>query len=275
MARMRKSKSYMFVKFPSEVIMKAHRVFLDCLPELERSSTMSILDISKDYEEWGFDTLDEFAAEYRKDDTCGCLFSMHFTKGRYFSVSVELPRLCIVTVDLDSRENIEKIFNIFEVSYIELRSSKQALEKNVRESIKIYIGHGRSIQWRDLKDHLSEKQGFEVVAYETGARAGYTVTEVLDDLSEEASIAFLVHTAEDQDAEGQLHARENVVHETGLFQGKLGWKRAIVLLENGCNEYTNLAGIQQLRFAKENIKEIFGDVMAIIYREFIEEQSED
>lgn len=149
------------------------------------------------------------------------------------------------------------------------------MEKTVRESIKIYIGHGRSIQWRDLKDHLSEKQGFDVVAYETGARAGYTITEVLDDLSEEASIAFLVHTAEDQDARGHLHARENVVHETGLFQGKLGWKRAIVLLENGCNEYTNLAGIQQLRFAKGNIKEIFGDVMAIIYREFIEEQSDN
>jgi predicted nucleotide-binding protein len=274
MARMKKSKSYLFVKFPPEVIMKAHRVFLDCLPEPERGSTPSKLEIIQGYEEWAFDTLDEFTAEYRKDETSGCHF-LHMLSSAEFGIFARPPRINAVTVRLDSREKIERVFNIFEVSYVELRSSKQALEKTVRESIKIYIGHGRSIQWRDLKDHLSEKQGFDVVAYETGARAGYTITEVLDDLSEEASIAFLVHTAEDQDAGGHLHARENVVHETGLFQGKLGWKRAIVLLEDGCSEYTNLAGIQQLRFAKENIKEIFGDVMAIIYREFIEEQSEN
>jgi predicted nucleotide-binding protein len=272
MARMEKSKSYLFVKFPPEVIMKTHRVFLDCLPEPERDSTPSLLQISRGYEQWKVDTLDEFAAEYRKDETYGCHL-LHSKAGAAFEVFAHLPRLSNVTVSLDSREKIERVFNIFEGSYSELRSSRQALEKTVRESIKIYIGHGRSNQWRDLKDHLGEKQGFDVVAYETGARAGYTITEVLDDLSEEASIAFLVHTAEDQDAGGHLHARENVVHETGLFQGKLGWKRAIVLLEDGCNEYTNLAGIQQLRFAKENIKEIFGDVMAIIYREFIEEQS--
>ena len=87
-------------------------------------------------------------------------------------------------------------------------------------------------------------------------------------MSAESSIAFLVHTAEDEDKDGTYHARENVIHETGLFQGKLGFKRAIVLLEDGCNEFSNISGIQQLRFAKDNIKESFGDVVSTINREF-------
>jgi predicted nucleotide-binding protein len=59
-----------------------------------------------------------------------------------------------------------------------------------------------------------------------------------------------------------------VIHETGLFQGRLGFSRAIVLLEDGAEEFSNLAGIQQIRFAKSNIKETFGEVLAVLRREF-------
>jgi predicted nucleotide-binding protein len=83
-----------------------------------------------------------------------------------------------------------------------------------------------------------------------------------------SSLAFLVLTGEDKDESGSLHARENVIHETGLFQGRLGFSRAIVLLEEGTAEFSNIHGIDQLRFSKGNIKEVFGDVIAIIKREF-------
>jgi predicted nucleotide-binding protein len=82
------------------------------------------------------------------------------------------------------------------------------------------------------------------------------------------SIAFLVLTGEDRDADGEWHARENVIHETGLFQGRLGFSRAIVLLEKGTVEFSNIHGIDQVRFSKDNIKEVFGDVLAVIRREF-------
>lgn len=36
-------------------------------------------------------------------------------------------------------------------------------------------------------------------------------------LLDQASFAFLVLTAEDERTDGTLHARENVVHEVGLF----------------------------------------------------------
>jgi len=46
-----------------------------------------------------------------------------------------------------------------------------------------------------------------------------------------AGIALLVLTAEDETADGKEVARQNVVHEAGLFQGRLGFARAIILLE--------------------------------------------
>ena len=85
----------------------------------------------------------------------------------------------------------------------------------------VFIGHGRSRLWRDLKDHLHDLHGINITAYETGARAGFTIKEVLEELKSNASFALLVLTAEDIDKSGVEHARENVVHETGL--SKVHW----------------------------------------------------
>ena len=67
---------------------------------------------------------------------------------------------------------------------------------------------------------------------------------------------------------GGMRARQNVVHEAGLFQGRLGFAGAVVLLEKGAEEFSNIHGIVQIRFDKGRIKETFGDVVATIRREF-------
>ena len=108
---------------------------------------------------------------------------------------------------------------------------------------------------------------YNVDAYEIGATAGYTIKEVLSSKLTKASIAFLILTAENKDIEGLMHARENVIHELGLFQGKLGFSKAIILLEKGVEEFSNIHGIQQLRFCKDNIQEKYGDVISVINRE--------
>jgi predicted nucleotide-binding protein len=64
-----------------------------------------------------------------------------------------------------------------------------------------------------------------------------------------------------------VRARENVVHEVGLFQGRLGFTRAIVLLEEGCEEFSNIHGLGQLRFPKGSISAKFEDIRAVLERE--------
>ena len=84
-----------------------------------------------------------------------------------------------------------------------------------------------------------------------------------------AAIAFLVMTGEDELADGDIHARMNVVHEAGLFQGRLGFTRAIVLLEEGCAEFSNIHGLGQIRFPEGNIKAAFEDIRQVLEREGI------
>ena len=177
--------------------------------------------------------------------------------------------LSIISVEAPDRSPIEEIFDIFDrnVDNCALEEPEDNKSKD-NESPTIFIGHGHSPAWKDLKDHLQDKHGFPVEAYETGARAGHTIRDILQEMMDVSSFALLVLTGDDKHADGTFHARQNVIHEAGLFQGKLGFSRAIVLLEQDVEEISNIAGIHQIRFSKGNIKETFGDVLATVGREF-------
>jgi predicted nucleotide-binding protein len=86
-------------------------------------------------------------------------------------------------------------------------------------------------------------------------------------MAKQSSFALLVLTGEDKSELG-VRARQNVIHECGLFQGRLGFDRAILIVENGIEMASNFDGIQQLRFDKGRIGEVFGDVVATLRREF-------
>lgn len=75
-----------------------------------------------------------------------------------------------------------------------------------------------------------------------------------------ASFAFLVLTGEDERNDKTTQARMNVIHETGLFQGRLGFSKAIVLLEEDCAEFSNIHGLTQIRFPKGNIQAKFEEI---------------
>ena len=76
-------------------------------------------------------------------------------------------------------------------------------------------------------------------------------------------------TGEDEQADGSLHARENVIHEAGLFQGRLGFNRAIILLEDGCQKFSNIHGLGHIRFPKGDIKASFEEIRRVLKRESI------
>jgi len=63
-----------------------------------------------------------------------------------------------------------------------------------------------------------------------------------------------------------------VIHELGLFQGRLGFRKAIVLLEDGVSEFSNINGVQQIHFSTNSIKETFGEILATLKREFGQEK---
>ena len=138
-----------------------------------------------------------------------------------------------------------------------------------RVGTNIFIGHGRSLLWKDLKDFIQDRLHLPWDEFNRVPVAGITNISRLSEMLESAAIAFLVMTAEDEQADGNKRARMNVVHEAGLFQGRLGFSRAIVLVEDGCEEFSNIQGLGQIRFTKGNIKAAFEEIRQVLEREGI------
>ena len=132
---------------------------------------------------------------------------------------------------------------------------------------RVFIGHGRSPIWRELKDFLADRLALPWDEFNREASAGYATVDRLRVMLDQAAFALLVMTAEDEHADARVHARQNVIHELGLFQGRLGMHRAIILIEEGCSEFSNIQGLSQIRFPRGYIGACFEDVRKVLERE--------
>lgn len=133
----------------------------------------------------------------------------------------------------------------------------------------IFIGHGRNHDWRELSSFIGDRLKLKWDEFNREPTAGMSIKERIESMLGQANFAFLIMTAEDEHADSTFHARENVIHEIGLFQGRLGFNRAIILLEEGCKEFSNVHGIGQIRYPKGYISGTFEEIRRVLEREGI------
>ena len=131
----------------------------------------------------------------------------------------------------------------------------------------IFIGHGRSKIWTELAMFLHNRLELTYDEFNRTSSAGIPTASRLQEMLDRAEFAFIIFSAEDQQADGSLHARQNVIHEAGLFQGRLGFKKAIILLEDGCEEFSNISGLGQIRFPTGQIMSKAEEIRGVLERE--------
>ncbi len=133
----------------------------------------------------------------------------------------------------------------------------------------VFIGHGRRADWENIRNHISKKHRLKVEEFNVAPTAGFTTVERLAEMLESASFAILVMTAEDRQKDGKRNARQNVVHEIGLFQGRLGFPRAIVVKEDGVAEFSNIKGLTYIPFKKGKIGDALAEIDRVLIREHV------
>ncbi len=265
---MQRSKKYPRVWFDVKAIQRMVSEFQGIVGD-PGQTRFSYLSIEKGNENWLYDTLEEFLSELRSEAEYSSIYiSNPDIDLRVRNYSVKSYSVSNVAIESKSREHITRLSNVVDSCAEDCFIPPPPEPEHIPPKPKIFIGHGGSLQWRDLKDHLQDQHDYEVVSYETGSRAGHTIRDVIEEMLQTSSFSILVMTGEDQMEDGSLRARQNVIHELGLFQGKLGFTKAVVLKEEGTEEFSNIHGVTQIRYSKGNIKETFGDVLAVLKREF-------
>lgn len=133
---------------------------------------------------------------------------------------------------------------------------------------KVFIGHGRDSCWRAVKDFLEDECDVAVSFFESQNRGGYAIDDVLMKCLDECSMAVCILTAEDESGDGSVwRARQNVIHEVGLCQGRYGVERVALLVEDGVEEFSNIGGIVYQPFPKGRVEATFHELHRMLKRE--------
>lgn len=154
-----------------------------------------------------------------------------------YTVTIRACEACIMATVLEQQsvsigEQYPEIWkNMAKMLVARLHATRQLVP--APKSPCVFIGHGRSELWVRVQRFLQNECGLKVNSFESEPRAGESIVSVLEDMLGSATFAVLVLTGEDETAEGGMRARQNVVHEAGLFQGVLGFQRAILLVQKG------------------------------------------
>lgn len=146
--------------------------------------------------------------------------------------------------------------------YLRLLHVVQRSQTVPRRERRVFISHGTNPCWEKLQYFLEDKLGRPTVELAQCSSHGRTVINKLADAATNCSHAIVLMTGDDETIDGVDRVRENVMHEIGYFQGRLGLDRVILIREKGVSIPSNLGGIVYLPFKKGRISAVFDKLAA-------------
>lgn len=216
------------------------QVFVKKLAEVDYSDASNLSEI-KMYS----DKIEEFFSRYRPTPNSGLYFPPTETSDNDTTVK-SIHKIVQQLNSLPKEELLEEFESIKPKP--QLKSSGLG---------KIFIGHGRSKLWARLQIYLKDDLNLQTLTFEEESRTSENIVNILSEFLDNSSLAILVMTAEDETSEGKIRARQNVIHEVGLFQGRLGFDKVIILKQEEVEEFSNIDGLQYIPFSGETIENCF------------------
>jgi predicted nucleotide-binding protein len=159
---------------------------------------------------------------------------------------------------------LESIINRLESYQTEFHS----IEKPINENC-VFIGHGNSELWKKLKIFLEEELNIKTITYESEPKVDDSFTSISEKQLNSATFAILILTVEDKTKDDKSIAHQNVIYETGLFQGKLGFKKVLILYQKGIEVLTNFTGVHYIKLVDNNIDQTFNEISRVLKSENI------
>lgn len=121
----------------------------------------------------------------------------------------------------------------------------------------IFISHGQSHLWKDVARFIDKELEYETLILQEQPNRGRTIIEKLEEEIENCDFAIIIMTAEDEQSDGKMRTRQNIVHEIGFCQGHLSRENVLVLKQRGVEGFTNISGIVYEEFVDDSIKSTF------------------
>lgn len=128
----------------------------------------------------------------------------------------------------------------------------------------IFISHGTNPEWFAVQRFLEDRFDVPVHSFESAPWGGREISEAISKYLERCSLSVCVLTAEDFTKDSRRFARQNVIHEVGLFQGQHGFDSVVLLVEEGCDFVPQAAVAFTINFPHNKIHRTFYQLAEII-----------
>jgi CAP12/Pycsar effector protein, TIR domain len=159
---------------------------------------------------------------------------------------------------------LETIINGLESFQTEFDSVEKPINDNC-----IFVGHSRSKLLTKLIAFLEDELNIKTITYDSESKEGDSITSVSEKLLNTVAFAILILTPEDETKEDKIKVHRNLVYETGLFQGKLGFKKVLILHQRGIGDLPDFTKAHSIKLIDKNIEQIFIEVKQILKSENI------
>ena len=146
-----------------------------------------------------------------------------------------------------SHSRIERLIRDIDQVF-EIRANSELQEPKLESVRCVFISHGRSSDWREVQSFIERDVGLPTIELAQEPNLGQTLFEKLALNADRCDCAVIVMTADDIANDGEVRARQNVIHEIGFFQGKYGRNRIVLLHEQGLTMPSNLGGLVYIPF---------------------------
>jgi sugar/nucleoside kinase (ribokinase family) len=132
----------------------------------------------------------------------------------------------------------------------------------------VFIAHGGNPDWIAVKLFVEERVGLPTYSFESDAWGGLQVTSALSSYLDRCGFAICVLTAEDLTTDGHRVARQNVIHEIGLFQGRHGFDKVVILAEEGCELVAWAGQVTVITFPHNAVSHAFYELGEVLKSKF-------
>ncbi len=131
----------------------------------------------------------------------------------------------------------------------------------------VFVSHGRGHLYLTVVQFLDKQLGLVPLAFGDEPIGGFHNVSLLNDYLDRSRFAVIVATGDDAAVDGSRLLRPNVIHEIGLFQGRLGFEKVAIMRQDHAGPFSNLDGYQELRFKGDDIEGKFEDLRGMLRRE--------
>jgi sugar/nucleoside kinase (ribokinase family) len=131
----------------------------------------------------------------------------------------------------------------------------------------VFLVHDESPYFEEVSNFIANDCNLPLFDINVANVGGDDIMDAVGDGMAYCSFAICLLSMNEEMSNGRMRADQNIVYQAGVFQGRYGFGRVALLAEEGCDTFSNIAGLMRLDFPASNIDSSFIELRRMLRRE--------